>query len=159
MVAGPVASLEHYAAEVALEAAAALHGVEPALMKGLAWIESHWNTHAVSPVGARGLCQIMPATGDDLGLQHPFDAMQNAIAAASYLRSLLNHYHGDLWLALAAYNWGRGHVDRARMEAGGGIPSVPASVAAYCTNVLEQRERFAKLPTKIVVLSPRKAAP
>lgn len=133
------AGLAKYAAEIALEAAAHVHQLDPALLKSLAWLESSWNAHAVSSVGAQGLCQLMPATADELGVAHPLDALENALAGAAYLRGLLTHYQGDLRLALCAYNWGRGHVDRARAA---GVP-FPVEVERYARAVVEHQELFA----------------
>jgi soluble lytic murein transglycosylase-like protein len=138
------AGLEKYACELALELAAHVHSLDPALMKSLAWVESAWNPHAVSSVGAQGLCQLMPRTSDELGVAHPFDAMQSALAGGAYLRGLLTHYKGDMRLALAAYNWGRGHLDHARaLAASDDAVRLPAEVDRYVRAVLEQRELFA----------------
>ena len=95
--------------------AGARHGVSPALLAGVAKTESGFNSSAVSPVGAQGLMQFMPATAAGLRV----DAADPASAidgAARYLRSLTDRF-GSTDLALAAYNAGPGAVSRA-----GGIP-------------------------------------
>ena len=78
--------------------------------------ESAGKIRARSPVGARGLFQIMPATARDLRLSDPHDPEPAAQAAARYLSTLYKRYDGDLNLSLAAYNWGMGNVDRYKRQ-------------------------------------------
>ena len=92
--------------------------LSPALLEALVWQESRWRTDAVSPVGARGLAQLMPGTARYLGV-NPDDPRQNLEGGARYLREQLDRFDGDLELALAAYNAGPGRVQRA-----GGIPRI-----------------------------------
>jgi len=84
--------------------------LDPALLHALIEVESSYNTKAVSPKGARGLMQLMPATGRRYGLRNAFDAADNLQAGASYLRDLLDMFPDDLNLALAAYNAGENAV-------------------------------------------------
>ncbi len=88
------------------------YGLDPALIHSVIAVESDFQADAVSPVGAQGLMQLMPATAAELGVTDPFDAKQNIEAGSRYLSRLLERYHGDLPLALAAYNWGMGNVER-----------------------------------------------
>ncbi len=91
-------------------------GVEPSLLEALVSVESNFNPHAVSAVGAKGLTQLMPGTARSLGVTDPFDLEQNLRGGAKYLRQMLDKF-GDLPTALAAYNAGPGNVSKY-----GGIP-------------------------------------
>ncbi len=96
--------------------AAAAHGVDAKLVRAVIRTESGNNPAAVSPVGAQGLMQLMPATSRELGVTNPFDPEQNVMAGTRYLRRLLDRYDGDIDRTLAAYNWGMGNVERQGME-------------------------------------------
>lgn len=105
-----------YAAKVA--ELSARFDLSPALIEALVWQESRWRANAVSPVGARGLAQLMPATARYLGV-NPNDPFANLEGGARYLREQIDRFDGDLEKALAAYNAGPGRVIRA-----GGIPRI-----------------------------------
>lgn len=92
--------------------------LSPALIEALVWQESRWNPGARSPVGARGLAQLMPGTAKYLGVD-PDDPLANLEGGARYLREQLDRFDGDLEKALAAYNAGPGRVQQA-----GGVPRI-----------------------------------
>ena len=93
-------------------AAATRHGIEPLLLYSVMHQESAFNSQAVSPKGARGLMQLMPATAARFGVKNIFDPEQNIHGAAQYLRFLLDLFDGDVSLALAGYNAGEGAVKK-----------------------------------------------
>ena len=88
------------------------HEIDPLLVAAVAQTESAFDTLAVSPKGALGLMQMMPATAEQYGVANVYDPSENLDAGASYLASLLRRFDGDLVLALAAYNAGPGKVSR-----------------------------------------------
>jgi soluble lytic murein transglycosylase-like protein len=119
-----IADPARHAAGVPARYAAKIHelaarfDLSPALLEAVVWQESRWHEHAVSPVGARGLAQLMPGTARYLGVDSS-DPFQNLEGGARYLREQLDRFEGDLEKALAAYNAGPGRVERA-----GGIPNI-----------------------------------
>lgn len=110
--------------------AATDHGLDLALLKAVIATESRFNPQAVSPKGAVGLMQLMPATAERFGVradgsasvqQRLTDPRTNLQAGARYLALLLRQFGGQTELALAAYNAGEGAVQRA----GGRVPDYP----------------------------------
>lgn len=93
------------------DAAADKYGLPRKLVRSVMAAESGFAQNAVSPKGAVGLMQLMPATALTLGVD-PNDPAQNVDGGARYLRDLLQKYDGYLWHALAAYNAGPGAVDK-----------------------------------------------
>ena len=75
-------------------------------------VESDFNPTVVSRAGAMGLMQLMPKTARSMGVSDPFDARQNILGGARYLRILANRFKGDLVLTVAAYNAGEGAVEK-----------------------------------------------
>jgi soluble lytic murein transglycosylase-like protein len=100
-----------------IEEASALYGVNSALVKAVIQAESRFNPLAVSPVGAKGLMQLMPMIAKEYGALDPLDAKQNVFAGVKYLSNLLDRYNGNVSMALAGYNAGPTAVKRFR-----GIP-------------------------------------
>ena len=94
------------------------YDLSPALLEALVWQESRWRHRSISPKGARGLAQLMPATARYLGVD-PDDPHANLEGGARYLRMQLNRFDGDQVKALAAYNAGPGRVERAN-----GVPQI-----------------------------------
>jgi hypothetical protein len=98
-------------ADVVNTASAAYH-LDPDLVNSVIHAESGFNSHAVSPKGARGLMQLMPGTATQLGVNDVFDPQANVTGGSHYLRELLERYNFDLVKALAAYNAGPERVER-----------------------------------------------
>jgi soluble lytic murein transglycosylase-like protein len=101
-----------------IEQAAVQHQVDPELVRAIVRVESNFNPNAVSPAGAHGLMQLIPATARRFGVANPFDPRANLDGGIRYLKHLLGLYKGDLQLALAAYNAGENSVARYR-----GVPA------------------------------------
>jgi soluble lytic murein transglycosylase-like protein len=74
--------------------------------------ESNYNTNAVSPKGAQGIMQLIPATARRFGVSNAFDAHENIEGGVRYLRFLLDYYKGDYPRTIAAYNAGEAAVDK-----------------------------------------------
>lgn len=103
-----------------LESAATKHDVPSGFFTRLIWKESRFDHLAVSPVGAQGIAQFMPATARERGLADPFDYSQAIPASASLLADLRREF-GNWGLAAAAYNAGSGRV-RGWLNRGGFLP-------------------------------------
>ncbi|HYW73550.1 MAG TPA: lytic transglycosylase domain-containing protein [Pyrinomonadaceae bacterium] len=88
------------------------NGVDPLLLYSVMHQESSFKSRAISPKGARGLMQLMPGTAMRYGVTNIFDPRQNIEGGARYLRFLLDHFDGDVNLALAGYNAGEGAVEK-----------------------------------------------
>jgi soluble lytic murein transglycosylase-like protein len=96
-----------------IQEASVTFGVPPELIHAVITVESNYNQLAVSPKGARGLMQIMPATASRFGSNGNFDPRQNILTGSRYLRWLLDYFNDDIELTIAAYNAGEGAVMRA----------------------------------------------
>lgn len=105
-VLGPDASVNEI-----IENAAERHKLDPLLVHSVIQVESAYNKYAVSPKGAMGMMQLMPATARSLGVRNPFDPRENIEAGVRYLKQLQDTF-GDLRYALAAYNAGPGAVSK-----------------------------------------------
>jgi soluble lytic murein transglycosylase-like protein len=108
------------------------HQIDAALMHAVVAAESAYNPGAVSPKGAMGLMQLMPATAARYGVSDPFDPTQNLHGGARYLKDLLALFDGELELALAAYNAG----EQAVLRHGRRIPPYSETLA-YVPKVLQ----------------------
>jgi hypothetical protein len=119
--------------------AADKYKIDSALIKAVIKAESNFNHQAVSPVGAQGLMQLMPATALQLQVEDAFHPEKNIEGGARYLRYLLNVYQGNLTLALAAYNAG----ERAVAKYNNRIPPY-RETQNYVKRVLNFYKTFSK---------------
>ena len=92
--------------------AARLYQLPEPFIRAVVRVESDFNPGVVSRAGAMGLMQLMPKTARSMGVSDPFDARQNILGGARYLRVLANRFKGDLILTVAAYNAGHGAVEK-----------------------------------------------
>jgi hypothetical protein len=111
------------------------HHMDPALILAVMHVESRYNAFAVSSKDAMGLMQIIPSTGEELagqlgirweGPHTLFDSTANVRIGVAYLQQLRDRY-GNLSIALAAYNWGPGRIDR-RLSRGAPLPTIYAQL-------------------------------
>jgi hypothetical protein len=111
--------------------AAEAYGVDRDLIRSVVRVESGFEVMSRSPKGAQGLMQLMPETARELGVHDSFDPVENVMGGTRYLKRLLDRYQGDKRLALAAYNWGMGNLER-------NPDKLPRETARYVSQVLKQ---------------------
>jgi soluble lytic murein transglycosylase-like protein len=119
-------------------------GVESPLVHSVIRAESNYNPNAISPKGALGLMQLIPATARRFGVSDAFDAQENIQGGVRYLRFLLDYYQGDYAKAIAAYNAGEAAVDKYN-----GIPPYAETrnyVLQVAKNLKAAREKQAAAP-------------
>jgi soluble lytic murein transglycosylase-like protein len=109
---GPQGPFEHL-----IQEAAGVHDIDADLIRAVVQTESRFDPSVVSPAGAKGLMQLMPAVAKEMGVVDPLDPRDNIMGGAKYLKQLLEANRGNLPLTLASYNAGLGNVRRYR-----GIP-------------------------------------
>lgn len=131
-----------------INAIAAEHGVDPALVKAIIRAESNFDQRAVSRKGAQGLMQLMPGTAGRYAVNNAFDPAENIRGGVRYLRTLQDRFPGQLHLAVAAYNAGENAVSRYN-----GIPPY-AETRQYVARVF----RFYGEPNLLPVNAARKGA-
>lgn len=112
------------------------HRLHPALLRAVIKAESDFDPRAVSRAGAIGLMQLMPQTAVRFDVRDLYDPDENVGGGAKYLRQLLDRFHGNLPLALAAYNAGENVVDRYQS-----LPPIDET-RQYVKKVLRYYRRF-----------------
>lgn len=132
-------------------------GVESPLVHSVIRAESNYNPDAVSPKGALGLMQLIPATAKRFGVSDVFDARENIQGGVRYLRFLLDYYQGDYTKAVAAYNAGEGAVDKYN-----GVPPYVETrnyVRQVAKNLTAARAKQAAAPSALAQAPPETAKP
>lgn len=109
---------DYNALKSVIDSCAEKYNIDSELIRAMIQVESGWDTKAVSNKGAQGLMQLMPRTAAMLGVNDPFDPVQNIEGGVRYISDLTDKYRGDIEKALAAYNAGPARVDS------GNIPDV-----------------------------------
>ena len=139
----PTATVARPPAELrgAVDRAASRHKLSPALIHAVIRAESAYDPRAVSPKGAIGLMQLLPATGQRFGARDLYSVEQNVDAGAGYLGWLMAMFDNHLDLVLAAYNAGEGAV----IDAGCRIPAYPET-QAYVKRILDDLRRRGEGP-------------
>lgn len=122
--------------QAAFRRAAKITGTDEAWLRAIAHIESAYQANAVSPKGAKGVMQLMPATARHYRVSNVFDPAQSINAGARHLRMLRDMYAGNRVLVAAAYNAGSGAVKRY-----GGVPPY-AETQAYVRKVMQMYARY-----------------
>jgi len=111
-------------------------GVDDAWLRAFAHAESGFDAHALSPKGAQGVMQLMPAVARQYGVRDPYASDESIRAGARHLQALKRRYRNDFVLVAAAYNAGIGAVSRY-----GGVPPY-AETQAYVAKVQALHERY-----------------
>lgn len=133
-----------------IRAKASRYGVDPELALRVAWQESRYRQTARSGVGAIGVFQLMPATAAELGV-NPFNLVENIDGGIRYLRNRIRQYGGDLYKALASYNWGMGNLAGAIAKYGTDwIEHLPAETANYLAKILGPIRQALPAPAEIL---------
>jgi soluble lytic murein transglycosylase-like protein len=112
VIASQNADLQNQDLKVMIDRIADEQGVESQLVHSVIRAESNYNSNAVSPKGAQGIMQLIPATAHRFGVTNTFDPRENIQGGVRYLRFLLDYYKGDYAKSIAAYNAGEGAVDK-----------------------------------------------
>lgn len=125
---------DNYRADIcsAIEVFSARWNLPVGYFARLIWQESRFDPGALSPAGAQGIAQFMPATARQRGLANPFDPAEAMARSAEYLRFLELKY-GNLGLAAAAYNGGEGRIGRYVANGGGALPAETRSYVMIVT--------------------------
>lgn len=114
--------------ESAIQSKAHTYNIDANLVKAVIKAESNFNSSAVSGAGAIGLMQLMPATAKALGVENPYDAIQNMDGGIRYLKTQIENFGGNVKMGLAAYNCG------------------PAKLKSLNITNIDDPVQFAKLP-------------
>jgi soluble lytic murein transglycosylase len=132
---GGTTSYERQEAEYYLAAYARHYKVPLEFVRAVVEQESGWRRCAISPKGAAGLMQLMPATSVRMNVRDPCNISQNVSGGVRYLRWLLNKFHGELRLVAAAYYAGE------RVIAARGLRYANPDVVLYVAGIRERVER------------------
>ena len=150
--AGTSAVTQPVTVEDYIKAASEKHRIDRALIESVIHAESSFNPKAVSPKGAKGLMQLMPATAAELGVNNVFDPQANVDGGTRYLQQLLIKYNNNLAKALAAYNAGPHRVEQYQ-----GVPPY-RETHAYVAKIITEFNRKKLAETGAQPAAPKKSA-
>lgn len=131
--------------EDAIEKVSQKYGVDPDFIKAIIKQESGFNSNAVSKAGAMGLMQLMPKTAESLGVNNPFNVLENLDGGVRYIKKLMESFSGNPELALAAYNGGSGRMRKLGVDTTGEIQLMPKETRNYVQKVMSNYEKYKKL--------------
>ncbi|MFD1126650.1 lytic transglycosylase domain-containing protein [Paenibacillus provencensis] len=122
-----------------MSSAASTHNVPEGLVSAIIQAESSFDPNAKSGAGAAGLMQLMPGTAKDLGVKNVYDPTQNVNGGTKYISQMYKQF-GNYELALAAYNWGPGNVNKAIKKYGNSWSAIkshaPKETQKYVNKVM-----------------------
>lgn len=125
---GSAGKLDAGSLESAIQSKSKTYNIDANLVKAVIKSESNFNSSAVSGAGAIGLMQLMPATAKALGVENPYDALQNMDGGIRYLKTQIDNFGGNVKMGLAAYNCG------------------PSKLKSLNITDIDDPNQFAKLP-------------
>lgn len=129
----------------AISLAASKYGVEEEFIKAVIKQESSFNANAVSKSGAQGLMQLMPSTSRSLGVENPFNVLENIDGGTRYLKRLMETFDGNKQLALSAYNGGIGRMNRLGVDTVQEISKMPRETENYVSKVMKAYNNYKKV--------------
>lgn len=140
--AGATASKEEI--QAAISAAANKYGVDEDFIKAIVKQESGFRSDAVSKAGAMGLMQLMPKTAESLGVENPFNVLENIDGGTRYIKKLINSFDGSKELALSAYNGGIGRMNKRGVDTVDEIGNMPKETQNYVAKVMSSYSSYKK---------------
>lgn len=126
----------------AIKYASDKYGVEEELIKAVVKQESSFNPNAVSSAGAQGLMQLMPSTAKSLGVENPFNVLDNIDGGTRYLKRLIEAFGGNKELALSAYNGGIGRMNKLGVDTVEEISKMPKETENYVNKVMNNYRNY-----------------
>lgn len=126
----------------AIKSASQKYGVDSDLIKAVINQESSFNPNAVSSAGALGLMQLMPSTARSLGVENPFNVLENVNGGTQYLSNLLKTFSGNKELALSAYNGGISRMNSRNVTSTADISKMPSETVNYVQKVMDKYNSY-----------------
>jgi citrate lyase gamma subunit len=121
--------------DAAIKAAAQKHGVNEGLIGAIIKVESNFNPKSQSSAGAMGLMQLMPENVREYGITDPYNIEQNIDAGTRHIKDYLKMYKGDLEMALSAYNFGPGNMNRRGIKSHSDFYKLPTETKDYLVKI------------------------